>query len=529
MGHIKSLRIIGLKKFADFHISFNEKTNIFVGDNEAGKSTIIEAIDILINKTYENFDKYILGELFNSNSIAKFKATPSFENLPKIVICGEFELKNTDRNSKDYYGINWYGSDKTTSKYGILFECLVENDMKADVADIISKKVLPFEYYTLRWITFKNEPYNKLKKAISFVPIDASNNTSFNSLDFYSKRLFIKKHEEKMTLVKTDFRGFLDESFSNLKLEQLDKSKKFGLNHKKLILENIIGILDDEILIENRGKGLEKIIKTELSIENKSDNDVIAIEEPENNLSHINLRKMIHSIQTKCIDKQLIITTHSSLIVTGLSLKNVIWISENTKKSLEGLESDTSDYFMKLENDNLLRFILANKVILVEGATEQLIVPYLFEMKYKSVNRTLESEGIDVISCNGLSYKRYLEIAGILNKKVAVLTDNDGSDVKITEITDYNESNTITKIFSSSNLEEYTWEVCLKKENEALIDELVVIQLGAKYKVKGKELEDKKLAFMLLNKVDISMKLIDSHKQINLPQHLKELFEWIKE
>lgn len=173
------MRIIGLKKFTDFHISFNEKTNIFVGDNEAGKRAIIEDIDILINKIYENFDKYILGELFNSNSIAKFKAVPSFEKLPKIVICGEFELKNTDKNSKDYYGINWYGSNKITSKYGILFECHVENDMKADIADIISKKVLPFEYYTLRGITFKKEPYNKLKKAISFVTIDASNNTSF--------------------------------------------------------------------------------------------------------------------------------------------------------------------------------------------------------------------------------------------------------------------------------------------------------------------------------------------------------------
>lgn len=249
-----------------------------VGDNESGKSTIIEALDILINKTYENFDRYILGELFNSSLLAKFKDNPTFENLPKIIICAEFELDANEKNSKDYYGINWYNSDKKTSKYGILFECLVENDMKADVADIISKNVLPFEYYTLRWTTFKNETYNKLKKAISFVPIDASNNTSFNSLDYYSKRLFIKKHEDKMSLVKTDFRGFLDKSFSNLKIEALDNSKKFGLNHKKLILENIIGILDDEILIENRGKGLEKMIKTELALEIKSNIDVIAIE-----------------------------------------------------------------------------------------------------------------------------------------------------------------------------------------------------------------------------------------------------------
>ncbi len=500
-----------------------------VGDNESGKSTIIEALDILINKTYENFDRYILGELFNSSLLAKFKDNPTFENLPKIIICAEFELDANEKNSKDYYGINWYNSDKKTSKYGILFECLVENDMKADVADIISKNVLPFEYYTLRWTTFKNETYNKLKKAIFFVPIDASNNTSFNSLDYYSKRLFIKKHEDKMSLVKTDFRGFLDKSFSNLKIEALDNSKKFGLNHKKLILENIIGILDDEILIENRGKGLEKMIKTELALEIKSNIDVIAIEEPENNLSHTNLRKMIHNIQSNYSEKQLIITTHNSLIATGLSLKNVIWVSDRINKTLTDLKEDTADYFMKLENDNLLRFILANKVILVEGATEQLIVPYLFEKEHELEKRTIEIEGIDIISCNGLSYKKYLEIAATLNKKVAVMTDNDGSEVKVKEFRDYNNSNTITKIFSPSTIDDYTWEVSLKKVNQSLIDNLVNIQDGAKYKVKGIEFDDKRLAFMLLNKVDFSMKLIESKQKINIPRYLKELFEWIKE
>lgn len=530
MGHIKNLRIKGFKKFTDFIVNFNKNTNILVGENEAGKSTIIEALDVLINKLYENFDRYVLGELFNANDVALFKEQPSFENLPKIIICGEFELNATDKNSSYYYGLNWYGSDKKTFKYGITFECTVENDMKADVADIINRGIIPFEYYTLKWLTFKNETYNKLKKAITFVPIDSSNNTSFNSFDFYAKRLFLKKHEEKLPLVKTDFRTFIDENFAKLDLEKLDKNKKFGLNHKKMILENIIGISDSGILIENRGKGLEKIIKTELAIESKNDNDVIAIEEPENHLSHSNLKKMIYDIEEKCKDKQLIITTHNSLIVSGLDLKNVIWITKDSKKSLSELKPEVSAYFMKLENDNLLRFILANKVILVEGPTEKLIIANLFAMEYAATDQsTLESKGIDVISCNGLSYKKYLEIANVLNKKVAVLTDNDGSEEKISEISDYNKSNNNSKIFTPDSREEYTWEVSLKKENSTLIDEIVELKPGAKYEVSGRELGDKKLAYMILNKVDISLRLVNSKKEINRPKHLKELFKWIKE
>lgn len=41
MNYIKTMRIIGFKKFKDTKINFNEL--IIVGENEAGKSTILEA------------------------------------------------------------------------------------------------------------------------------------------------------------------------------------------------------------------------------------------------------------------------------------------------------------------------------------------------------------------------------------------------------------------------------------------------------------------------------------------------------
>lgn len=528
MGHIKKIRIIGFKKFSDFSIEFNEKTNILVGDNEAGKSTVIEAIDILINKTYENYDKYILADLFNRSNISKFIENPHFENLPKIVISGEFSLDSSDKNAKDYYGINWHETDKKTFKYGIVFECSIDKELKADVANIIKDQIIPFEFYSLKWTTFKNETYNKMKKAITFVPIDASSNSTFNSIDFYSRRLFIDKNLERMTKIKTEFRSQMDKGFESLKLEYLDNDKKFGLNHKKLILENIIGILDEDILIENRGKGIEKIIKTEIAIDNKRSNDVIAIEEPENNLSHTSLRKIIHSIESKCKEQQLIITTHNSLIASGLLLNNVVWISNNGNNSLSELNKATSKYFLKLENENLLRFIIANKVVLVEGPSEKLILPYLFKKSYEN-EISFESESIDIISCNGLAYKRYLEIAKVLNKKVAVLTDNDGSQEKIKEIVDFNKSESNIRIFVPDNTRHYTWEVILKEENEKIFNENIKIDKSAKYLVNGKELEDKKLAYMLLNKVEISLKVIEEEIHIIAPEYVKGLFKWIRD
>lgn len=41
---VKSIKLTNFKKFKDEHLEFNDDVNIFVGDNNAGKSTILEAL-----------------------------------------------------------------------------------------------------------------------------------------------------------------------------------------------------------------------------------------------------------------------------------------------------------------------------------------------------------------------------------------------------------------------------------------------------------------------------------------------------
>lgn len=47
---IKQLIIKGFKRFKNFTIRFNDDLTIIVGENEAGKSTILEALDAVLNK-----------------------------------------------------------------------------------------------------------------------------------------------------------------------------------------------------------------------------------------------------------------------------------------------------------------------------------------------------------------------------------------------------------------------------------------------------------------------------------------------
>ena len=77
MNYIKSLHIEGFKKFATLDVQFNEHMNILVGENEAGKSTILDAIKTVLNQQYRNVDKSVLRDLFNTQIVAEFQANPS--------------------------------------------------------------------------------------------------------------------------------------------------------------------------------------------------------------------------------------------------------------------------------------------------------------------------------------------------------------------------------------------------------------------------------------------------------------------
>ena len=52
MDRLKSITIKGFKKFQSFNMNFNEHLNILVGENESGKSTLLEAIKVVLNQQY---------------------------------------------------------------------------------------------------------------------------------------------------------------------------------------------------------------------------------------------------------------------------------------------------------------------------------------------------------------------------------------------------------------------------------------------------------------------------------------------
>ena len=91
---------------------------------------------------------------------------------------------------------------------------------------------------------------------------------------------------------------------------------------------------------------------------------------------------------------------------------------------LAQLPQETKDYFKKLPGYDTLRVVLAEKVILVEGPTDELIIQRAYVDEYGVLPIT---KGIDVIVVDSLAFKRYCDIAVLLNKSVIIVTDNDGN------------------------------------------------------------------------------------------------------
>jgi putative ATP-dependent endonuclease of the OLD family len=133
---------------------------------------------------------------------------------------------------------------------------------------------------------------------------------------------------------------------------------------------------------------------------------------------------LISDIAQRRGERQLLITTHSSFVLNKLGLESVILFQRDENMTLKDLTPETQEYFMRLPGHDTLRLILARRSILVEGPSDELILQAAFRKVYGKM--PLEA-GVDVISVRSLAFKRFLEIAVLLKKQVAVVTDNDGS------------------------------------------------------------------------------------------------------
>lgn len=527
MKSIKKIYIKNFKKFEEFEIEFNNNVNILIGDNEAGKSTIIEAIDLVLSGNLTKLQAMGVESLFNAKKINDFlSGDRKYEDLPEVLI--EVYLDIGSELIPDLNGVNH--SDPSGKEIdGLKLEIKPDDNYSKDIKEILSsgKDNFPYEYYRCEFIMFGGKQFNQYKKYVRHLIIDSSEiNTEYASSE-YIKSVFNANCDSiaKKIEVQNNYRQH-KRDFSKHLLDVNSRLTEYKFQLKsdsKSSLERSITLESDGITIDNHGKGKQSFIKTEFALNKgaKSDLDIVLLEEPENHLSHTNTALLVEKISS-AHGKQIFVTTHSSLITTRLGLTNVSILSQSAKGkavNLNMLSVDTSKFFLKAPNHKVLEFILSDKVILVEGDAEYILISELYSIISSS---NLNADKVHVIEVGGKCFKRYLELATqIKTIKVAVLTDNDG-DYSVNCVDNYAHYSGMEniKIFSDTDPTKSTLEICIYQENKKLCDELFTTP---KRKIPIQN-------YMLSNKTEAAFELVNSNKvlDITIPEYIQEAVNWIR-
>ena len=180
----------------------------------------------------------------------------------------------------------------------------------------------------------------------------------------------------------------------------------------------------DEIPFALSGQGQQAAIKVALAMNRSaSSTSYVLIEEPENHLSHTSLTRLVARIEALAGDRQVFMTTHSSYVLNRLGLDKLRLLHAGKPTAFSEISADTVRYFKRLSGFDTLRIVLADKLVLVEGPSDEMLFERAFRDKH---GETPIEAGIDVLSMAGVSLARALELSAALNRKVAGLRDNDG-------------------------------------------------------------------------------------------------------
>lgn len=535
--NVDRIKITNFKKYRNLDLRLSVGMNVLVGDNDSGKSTILEAIDIALSGIYRG--RYIKAELsqsmFSNECVYEFLSAMKLGDLippPEIGI----EIFMTGDEAIRFRGnLNSEGDDLC----GFLFSIRLDGrnqDLYQEWVDSGDFESLPVELYNSYIVPFSRDEelthrHIPLKSAL----IDTTSIRTNGDL-YLSKILKDVLTSKEMIDVSRAFRNSNAAFSKDISITAINDRIKDAadITDRSLSLcidppakngwESSLQTFIDEVPFYANGKGEQSIIKTKIALSHKKarTKNLLLIEEPENHLSHATLNKLLHEIKLTHVGRQVVLTTHSNFVANKLGLSSLIFLGPTGNTRLDSLDLGTQDFFEKIAGYDTLRMLLCKKAILVEGASDELIVQRAYMDKHEE--RLPIEDGIDVISV-GTAFERFLKLAECIGTRVAVVTDNDGDPDFLSEkFTPYASSairiyfdktvDTGPLVVGKKAYNYNTLEPKIIKVNDTrLLNEI----LGTNF-----ELAEDLQKYMLRWKVDCALKIFESKKSIIYPQYIMD-------
>lgn len=417
--------------------------NLIVGGNEAGKSTLMEAIALALTgringrSAYEELNPY----WFNTEMVSDFvrnRGQNGRAALPEIEI--EIFLEDRPELQSLCGAVN---SDVPTSACpGISLKILPNPEYSPELEEWLKNPslLLPIEYYTIEWRSFADKKITDRPRQLVTAIIDSRTVRSSSGMDYHLRQI-ISDHLDpseraSISLAYRKVKASMSDtalSSVNTRLEELhaslhENSIQLAMDQSaRTSWEGSITPHVNNVPFSMSGQGQQASIKISLAMSRHSGKaNFVMIEEPENHLSHTSLTTLLSRISNLTGgEQQLFITTHSTFVLNRLGLDAMLLIGRDSVNRISDLHPETVSYFQRLPGYDTLRVALAKRVVLVEGPSDEIIFERIFKDRFGK--RPMDI-GIDVLSMGGLSLKRYLELCKALDKHVTVIRDNDGKD-----------------------------------------------------------------------------------------------------
>src|SRR5271163_1091131 len=197
---IETVHIENFKIFDNFTLNFNSDLNILVGNNETGKSTILEAISLALTKKLDGkqIDFELSSHLFNKGSTESYlRDCRSGKNpeLPRILI----ELYFADRD--DLQGLRGSNNFKREDSVGVKLEITFDEDYREECLKLLEDtshlRSIPSEYYRVHWLSFADNPVTRRSMHVVSSHIDATTIRLQSGADFYLQSIINDRLDPK--------------------------------------------------------------------------------------------------------------------------------------------------------------------------------------------------------------------------------------------------------------------------------------------------------------------------------------------
>ena len=440
---ITRIVVKGYRLFEDFELKPNPGTNIVVGDNESGKSSLLEAIALALTGRING--RWAQDELnpywFNVAAVQSyFESLDSGSPLPPPEILIELYLTNDDDDLQYLLGVHNSRQDKVP---GVKMHIAPNPDYAEEFADYMADEerpaILPTEWYSVDWRHFADERLTRRPKELGVSVIDSRTVRSAAGIDYHTREMlkdFIEPKESAAVAVAHRKARHVISTETLQSVNERIAEKGDALHDRPIGLhmdqsasasweQSIVPQVAD-VPFAMAGQGQQAAIKVALAMNRSADTTAYAlIEEPENHLSHTRLTRLVDRIEALAGHRQVFLTTHSSFVLNRLGLDKLVLLHKGTKAHLGALPADTVRYFKRLSGYDTLRLVLAEKVVMVEGPSDEMVFERAFRDTHGKPPMAL---GVDVISMAGVSLKRGMQLCAALERHAAAIRDNDGME-----------------------------------------------------------------------------------------------------